>query len=94
MFEGLNKVAILIVVILLVLMFSMAGSRSYGRENYGGKIKNIRKIPFNDCQRICDTYLKDCLSKYGSNDAMWCHERFGQMGTCVSECYYSNYQRL
>ncbi len=72
------------------MLFSFTGSKEY----YGGQIKKIRKIPFNDCARICNTYLQDCLSKYQYNDAGWCQQRFGEHGTCVSECYYSNFQRM
>lgn len=86
----LKYIAIGIVTILFLLLFSFSSTKEY----YGGKIKNIKRIPFNNCERICGTYLQDCLNKYQHNDAGWCHERFGPMGTCVSECYYSNHHRM
>jgi hypothetical protein len=73
-----------------ILMYSLL----WTKENYGGKVKKIRRIPFNDCARICEGYKRDCLSKYSGTDAGWCHERFGPQGTCVSECYYSYSQRM
>jgi hypothetical protein len=81
---------ILSILLLLLLLFSYAGAKEY----YGGKIKKIRRIPFNDCVRICGTYLTDCLSKYGANDAGWCYERFGMQGACVAECAYSSHHRM
>lgn len=62
------------------------------KEHYGGPVKNIRKIPFNNCQQICNTYYTSCMRDYGSIDAEWCRERF--QTNCLSECYYSKYQRL
>lgn len=86
----MGYVVCLIITILLLLLFSFTSTKEY----YGGKIKNIRKIPFNDCQRICGTYLVDCLAKYRGTDPAMCYERFGPMGTCVSECYYTQYHRM
>lgn len=85
-----NILIIGFVTILFLLLFSFTSTKEY----YGGQIKKIRKIPFNDCERICKTYLADCLKKYSNTDPGWCHERFGTFGSCVSECYYSNFQRM
>ena len=63
-------------------------------EKYGGQIKKIRKIPFNECARICSTYYQSCIESSRGEDAGFCYERFGPRGTCESECYYSNYQRM
>jgi hypothetical protein len=88
--ENLGLLSIVLLVVAALFLFSMVGSKEY----YGGKIKNIKKIPFNDCARICNTYLEGCLrdNKYANPGA--CYTRFGPQGTCVSECYYSNYQRM
>lgn len=63
-------------------------------ENYGGQVKKIRKIPFNECARICSTYYESCVRESRGEDAGFCYERFGPNGHCVAECYYSNYQRM
>lgn len=63
-------------------------------EKYGGQIKKIRKIPFNECARICSTYYESCINSSRGEDAGFCYERFGPRGTCILECGYSNYQRL
>jgi hypothetical protein len=87
-----DKTLILLVLGVLATLYllSMVGSKEY----YGGQVKNIKKIPFNDCVRIADTYLKSCLrdNKYANPGA--CYDRFGPQGWMVSECYYSNYQRM
>jgi hypothetical protein len=62
------------------------------KEGYGGPIKNIKNIPFNDCERICDTYYQGCMKDYGDLDANWCHQRFKE--NCVMECYYTPYHRM
>ena len=86
----MNAIYICILILAAAALFLCFKTKEY----YGGQIKKIRKIPFNDCARICNTYLQDCIKKYNNTDAGWCYERFGPMGTCVSECYYSNHQRM
>lgn len=87
-----TKTLILLILGVLATLYllSMVGSKEY----YGGKVKNIKKIPFNDCARICNTYLVACLedNKYANPGA--CYTRFATGGTCEKECYYSNYQRV
>jgi len=80
--------AMLIVALAAVCLFKFVKPR----ENYGGPVRNIKKIPFNDCQRICNTYYQGCMQDYASLDSEWCRERFGE--NCVRECYYSSSQRL
>lgn len=83
----LKTVLIVVLVLLVCLLYRT-------QENYGGKVKKIRKIPFNECARICSTYYESCIRDGRGEDAGFCHERFGQNGTCVKECYYSNYHRM
>lgn len=86
-----TTILILVGVILLALiLFSTVGSKEY----YGGQIKNVRRIPFNDCARIIEGYRRDCWKKYSGTDAGWCEERFGPTGSAILECYYSNSHRL
>jgi hypothetical protein len=62
------------------------------KERYGGPVKKVRKIPFNDCKMICESYYNKCVRDFANADPGFCEERFRQ--ACVSECYYSNYQRM
>lgn len=61
------------------------------REGYGGQVKNIKKIPFNDCVRICKSYRDGCLRQFADTDAMECIKG---MDHCAAECYYSSAHRL
>ena len=62
------------------------------REGYGGMIKNIKKVPFNDCVRICDTFYQTCMATDGQVDPGKCYARFKE--SCPTECVYSSYERL
>ena len=90
----LSERSILLIVLGCIVLIFLYICMSKTRENYGGKVKKIRKIPFNDCVRIINTYLVRCLedNKYG--DPGFCYERFGPRGTAIQECYYSNYHRV
>lgn len=84
-----------VILVLFAVIGLLALFVSYGsRECYGGKIKKIRKIPFNDCVRIAKTYHDACVASSRGEDAGFCDRRFGPNGTMVQECYYSNYQRM
>jgi hypothetical protein len=62
-----------------------------GKERYGGPVKNITHIPFNNCERICSSYYDRCMNVYGDMDAGVCSNTFN---SCVGECYYSSAHRL
>jgi hypothetical protein len=64
----------------------------HGRERFGGVIKGIRHIPFNDCKRICGTYYDKCVQDNKDADPGWCEEQF--LNACVAECYYTPYHRI
>lgn len=85
-----NMILLIVGCIVLIALLSFVSTKEY----YGGKIKKIRKIPFNECARICETYRVSCLRDGREEDAGFCNERFGPGGFCVQECYYSNYQRM
>jgi hypothetical protein len=88
--ETSRVILILVSIILGLYLFSLYGTKEY----YGGKIKNIKKIPFNDCVAIAKTYYDACRKSSRGEDAGQCEQRFGPKGTMVQECYYSNYQRM
>ena len=69
-----------------------SGETDKKKERFGGDVKAIRKIPFNDCERICEGYYQKCLYDFKDADPSWCEERF--RNACVSECYYSNFHRI
>jgi hypothetical protein len=84
-----RNVVVAIVVVLVVVIVYLTRPK---RENFGGVIKKIRHIPFNDCKRICEGYYQKCIVDYKDADPSWCERRFRQ--ACPSECYYSVYQRM
>jgi hypothetical protein len=59
-------------------------------ENYGGPIKNVKKIPISSCYQICDNWAyhceKDRPGNYGGCET--------QRNACRAECYFSNSQRM
>lgn len=61
-----------------------------GREAYGGPIKNVRKIPMNDCYAICDAKADFCNIHKPMNAGLCETVRSG----CKSVCKYSNAHRL
>jgi hypothetical protein len=84
--------ATIVSIVIIVMLISTWPIRSNYAENYGGPIKNIKRIPFNNCQLICNGYYKKCMDEYGGNDAGWCAEQFSD--ACVGECKYTDYHRL
>ena len=90
--DGTTRILVILGIVLAVLLFlAIQGTKEY----YGGQVKKIRRIPFNSCAQICNGYLRKCLAdNYSTGDTMWCHERFGSQGACVSECFYSNHHRF
>lgn len=80
---------ILIIVGILILFFIKQKQKM---EMYGGPIRNIKRIPQDDCIKICDTYHADCMQKYGFMSADRCHKRFKEH--CPLECQMSDYQRM
>lgn len=86
----MQNILIVLGVVATIFLLTMVSSK----EHYGGKIKNIKKIPYNDCVRIAETYLKACLrdNKYANPGS--CYDRFGPDGWMQAECRYSNYQRM
>lgn len=60
-------------------------------ENYGGPIRNTRKIPMTDCYKFCDNNYKLCSQMYVGDNVGKCH---AQWQSCRAECYFPNTQRM
>ena len=85
-------IALLLVGLLIFLIATGKNCLTGSRENYGGPVKKIRQIPFQNCQAICNTYYERCMQDFGDIAADQCWRRFKE--NCPSECYYSYRQRL
>jgi hypothetical protein len=62
-----------------------------GTENYGGPIKNTRKIPMTDCYKFCDNNYGMCTHMYPHDNVGKCD---AQWRACRAECYFPNTQRM
>lgn len=85
------KIQIILVLVLCVCVIACMYRK---RENYGGPIKNIRRIPKSDCYRICGEYYTNCINRYQQGryvDVGDCQRR---RDACVSVCNYTDYQRV
>lgn len=60
-------------------------------ENYGGAIKNIRRIPKNTCYALCDQYYHRMMQEFQYVDAGNCQRRYTN---CIATCNYSDFHRL
>jgi hypothetical protein len=60
-------------------------------ENYGGPVKNVKKIPMTDCYRMCDMNAMRCQQMYPNDNVGKCSD---QWQSCRGECYFSNAQRM
>jgi len=60
-------------------------------ENYGGPIRNTRKIPMTDCYKFCDTNYGMCTHMYPGDNVGKCD---AQWRACRAECYFPNVQRM
>lgn len=85
-----NLASLIIIVASIILLFVLLTPNTYLMENYGGPIKNVRKIPLNDCNISCQREYEICTDRYPSNFGVCSDRREG----CLGQCYYSNYQRL
>ena len=61
------------------------------RENYGGAIKRIQRIPKNTCYSLCDQYYGRCMQEFQYVDAGSCKVRHSN---CMATCRYTDFQRL
>lgn len=79
-------------VIVFYLISRQKGSEGHVIERYG-PVKNVRKIPFNNCVQICNQYYTHCVAdaRYGSASQYTCNLL---RNSCNLECYYSDFQRL
>jgi len=79
---------ILVIILLIFLLFRRKNKKI---ENFG-PVKTIRRIPKNDCYRLCGQYYMQCMGTVrGEVDADGCAIR---RRNCMAECNYSDYHRL
>lgn len=58
-------------------------------ENYGGPVKNSRKLPMTDCYNRCNIWTYRCMRDRPGDEY-----RCTEMGNaCRAECYFSNSHR-
>ena len=81
--------AISLIVIIAIVLTIVTKNK---RENYGGPVKKIRRIPRTECHNICEQYYRDCMSKYGHIDAMYCQNTI--YTNCIRNCDYTDYHRM
>lgn len=81
--------AILVVCLLVGLL--MWKWNSSHRENYGGPVKKIQRIPLTTCYGLCEQYYTGCMAQYQYIDADDCERRYK---SCLNVCRYSDYQRM
>jgi hypothetical protein len=77
-----------IVITLGILYMYMLTSTT---ENYGGPIRNTRKIPMTDCYKFCDNNYGMCTHMYPQDNVNKCN---AQWRACRAECYFPNVQRM
>ena len=83
----MSALAFLLLAAIVLFVFFTASRK----ERYG-PVKDIKRIPFNDCKNICEGYYQKCVADNRLSDAGWCEAQFRR--ACVNECYYSNYHRM
>ena len=79
--------------VVLLIIFSLWFFRSK-RENYGGPVKRIRRIPKGDCYALCGQYYEACMAPHYEGrliDAGMCMRN---RDNCISVCNYSDFQRM
>lgn len=77
--------------ILVAAVIFVVWSCSSKRENYGGPVKKLRRIPKNACYNICAQHYRGCMVQHGHIDAGTCSNRYNN---CVSVCNYTDFHRL
>lgn len=82
----------LVVFVLVIALFIWVLIPCSSVEGYGGPVKNIKHIPFNDCKRICEGYYQRCMEELGPDGAYACQRLYTE--GCLPECYYSHSHRL
>jgi hypothetical protein len=60
-------------------------------REYYGVMKNIRRVPFSECQNICEEYRNKCVRDFINADPSWCDRL---LEACTAECYYAPYHPL
>lgn len=83
-----NFVYVMLAVGALFFVFMFYRNKKSSREYFGGKIKNMKRIPKTTCWKLCDQYYVDCMSKYGGLDAGYCQTR---QSSCVNVCNHQDF---
>ena len=79
---------IVIAVAIVVFLILMCSSK---KEEYGGPVKRIQRIPKNACYGICGQHFNRCTAEFSHINADWCSKKYY---ACRNVCNYSDYQRL
>lgn len=88
---GVKNIIIFAGILLIILLIFLLFKRKNNIENFG-PVKTIRRIPKNDCYRLCGQYYMQCMGTVrGEIDADSCAIR---RRNCIAECNYSDYHRL
>jgi hypothetical protein len=82
---------ILIGILIIIGVWIFSVQFKLNKEHYGGPVKKIRRIPRTTCHDICAQYYRDCLVRYGHNDAGDCVGRYQR---CIATCDYTDFHRL
>ncbi len=78
------------ILILIIILFIKHPITS-NKEPYGGPVKNIKRIPKNNCYNLCREYYIDCFRRFGHNDFGDCVNSYNN---CISNCNYTSFHRV
>ena len=81
----------LIIIAILLLLCLVYFNTNNIRENYGGAVKKIQRIPKTTCYNICEQYYRSCMNSYAHVNAYGCAT---SLHNCKMECNYSDFHRM
>ena len=81
--------AIIFAAIVVLVVYMIKNRKTF--EFYGGAVRNVRKVPMNDCYSMCERSYNACRLRYYYDNTGKCER---QNNACYGECYYSNSQRM
>ena len=82
----METVWIVIVVTVVVFLVFMCSSK---KEHYG-PIKNITRIPTNNCKDICLQHYRREMAEFGHLNADWIAKKYH---SCINVCNHTNHFR-
>ncbi len=77
----------IIAVVIIVFLILTCSSK---KEKFG-PVKNIQRIPLNNCYTICDQYWDRCMREFSNVPGNWCNTRYH---SCINICNHSNHFAL